>query len=146
LKKTKKINLENRTNKKILIFGIITFAAIGSLFIINSFANTTTTTITATYSSSAPCGKRVSNYTYQVPFGNAIWNQPICDKQRHPQSANYAARFYKWSNLNDGSIAGQQSHGKVGVDIGLPIPLLTDPEGLTGNFSRNVYYASNATT
>ena len=95
---------------------------------------------------SGSCGKYVQNYTYQVPYGNAIWNQPICGKPRHPRSSDYAERFYKWANLNDGSAAGQQAHGKVGVDIGIPTPLLTDPEGLTGNFSRNVYYASNATT
>ncbi len=94
------------------------------------------------------CGKRVQNYTYQVPFGNAVWNQPVCGLPVYAKSADYVNRFYSWSSLNNGTADPNDKRifGFVNVDIGLPKPSLTDPEGLSGLFSRNVYYASDATT
>lgn len=89
--------------------------------------------------SSSECGKRVQNYTYQVPWGNAVWNQPVCNLARHPKSADYAERFYKWGPLNDGSPDSAYRYGrlKLGVD--------KDSNDRSG-FSQPVYYAENATT
>jgi hypothetical protein len=136
------INMKNKSNKKIIIFGIITFAVIGSLFLINSFASTTTTTVG--YSSTAPCGKRVSNYNYQVPFANAIWNQPICDKARYSKSSEYVNRFLEWGHVNDGSASADANNGKISNDPGFPDPREINPLGKL--FTREVYYASKSTT
>lgn len=105
-------------------------------------------TTSVQFGKSSTCGKRVQNYTYQVPFGNAVWNQPVCGLPIHPKSADYANRFYSWSTLNDGTADpnNKRIFGFLAADIGLPKPTLTDPEGLSGLFSRNVYYASDATT
>lgn len=130
-----------RTKKIVTLVGIITIAVIGTVVIRMSFANTSSTNV-----ATAKCGATVSNYNYRVPFGNAVWNQPVCNLPRYSQSADYAKRFVEWSNINDGTEAGRRLHGRIGVGIGLPQPALFDPEGLTGNFSRNVYYASDATT
>lgn len=94
------------------------------------------------------CGKRVQNYTYQVPFGNAVWNQPVCNMPVYAKSADYVNRFYSWSSINDGTAPPTdiKTYGFLGADIGLPKPTITDPEGLSGLFSRNVYYASTANT
>lgn len=83
------------------------------------------------------CGKRVQNYNYQVPFGNAVWNQPVCNLPRYSQSADYAERFYKWANFNDGSIEGQQRWGDLSIGFGL------EPSG--SNWARHVYFAKDAT-
>lgn len=96
--------------------------------------------------SDATCGKRVANYTYQVPWGNAVWNQPVCNLPRYAKSADYASRFYLYVNVNDGTPATQTRKGEVNVAVGIPKPTLFDPEGLSTLFSRNVYYASDATT
>ena len=44
------------------------------------------------------CGARVQNYTYKVPFGNAVWNQPACNLPLDTQSADYASRFWNYRN------------------------------------------------
>lgn len=96
--------------------------------------------------SSVSCGKQVPNYTYQVPFGNAIWNQPICGKTRHPQSADYASRLYNWGHENDGSPAMDGRNGYIRTSPGFrKAPTLDDLTGL-GFFSREVNYASKSTT
>jgi hypothetical protein len=93
------------------------------------------------------CGKQVPNYTYQVPFGNAIWNQPICGKPRHPQSTDYANRLYQWGHENDGSTAYDVFNGKIRNDPGYrKAPTFNDLTGLGGAFTREVYYASDSNT
>jgi len=94
------------------------------------------------------CGKRVQNYTYQVPYGNAVWNQPVCGLATYAKSADYANRLYSWGYVNDGSVPAPNTriYGFVASSIGLPKPTLFDPEGLSTLFSRNVYYASTANT
>jgi len=92
------------------------------------------------------CGARVQNYTYKVPFGNAVWNQPACNLPKDPRSADYAERLYKWGNLNDGSPATQSLWGDLTISAAFPKPTLTDPDGLSTLFSRNVYNAKDATT
>ena len=92
------------------------------------------------------CGKKVQNYTYQVPFGNAVWNQPVCNLARYSKSADYANRFIEWGHKNDGSPSADYLNGYLIATPGFPgTPTITDPEGLAGLFSREVYYASKAT-
>ncbi len=125
--------------KKILVFvSLILFAAVGTYILKYGFAASPTAT--------ASCGARVSNYTYQVPFGNAVWNQPVCGLARYSKSADYVNRFYKWANMNDGSAAGQASNGDLSVKVAFPKPTLLDPEGLNGLFGRTIYSSSDATT
>lgn len=119
----------NRRRSSFVIVAL--FAVVGTVILVQSQATT--------------CGARVSNYAYKVPFGKAVWNQPVCNLPVHPQSADYANRFYTYSNLNDGSPKAALNKGKVGTGVVFPKPLLTDPEGLSSLFSRNVYYASKAT-
>lgn len=93
------------------------------------------------------CGKKVSNYSYKVPFGNAVWNQPVCGLARYSKSADYANRLLEWGHVNDGSPEADSRNGSVGAGAGFPkTPTIIDPDGLAGLFSREVYYASEATT
>lgn len=85
----------------------------------------------------ASCGARVTPYNYQVPFGNAVWNQPVCGLPRYAKSADYANRFYKWSNMNDGKPENQGNNGRLSALVGI--------QPLYENWSRNVYYAKDAT-
>lgn len=96
-------------------------------------------------SSNQACGNRIQNYGYQVPFGNAVWNQPVCNLTRHPRSDDYASRFYNWSNVNDGTPSSKFRDGNLKAYFGLPEPTFFDPEGLNALYSRNVYYAKDAT-
>lgn len=112
---------------------VLAVAVIGIWVVLSSRAATTNT---------ATCGATVSNYSYQVPFGKAVWNQPICGLPRHPQSADYASRLYKWGNLNDGTSTAY--YGKVSTNPGYPKPNEINPYGSL--FSREVYYASKSTT
>lgn len=101
----------------------------------------------ASTSGSNTCGKSVANYNYQVPFGNAVWNQPICNLPRHPRSADYANRLYRWGNLHDGTRpADDYRNGLIGFNPDYPKPTPTDPTGLQGFWTREVYLASKATT
>lgn len=95
----------------------------------------------------ANCGRQKQNYTYEVPFGNAIWNQPICSLPRHPQSADFAARFFEWGHVNDGSPSADVKNGRISTDPGFPkTPTFNDPTGLGELYTTEVYYASAATT
>lgn len=89
--------------------------------------------------SAGSCGKRVQNYTYQVPFGNAVWNQPVCNLPLLSKSANYASRFYNYANgLNVTPAPGGYGKGNLAVKFGL------DPDPYK-SFGRNVFYASDST-
>lgn len=93
------------------------------------------------------CGKRVTNYSYAVPFGNAVWNQPVCSLARHPKSSNYASRLLEWGHVNDGNPSADSRNGFVSASPAFPTtPTILDPDGLANLFSREVYYASKATT
>jgi hypothetical protein len=140
----KKINLKLNNYNKLLIVSFILFALVGSYLIINTFANTNTTTFNTNYNGTAPCGKRVSNYNYSVPFGNAIWNQPICGKPRHPKSSDYVNRFIEWGHVNDGSASADVNNGKIRNNPGYPDTTEINPLGKL--FTREVYYASKSTT
>lgn len=89
------------------------------------------------------CGKVVQNYSYDVPFGDAIWNQPICGLPRHPRSVDYANRLYQWGHENDGSPAMDVKNGKIRTNPGYPKTNQLAP--LAGLFTREVYYVSQAT-
>ncbi len=112
---------------------VLVVAVIGIWVVLSSRAATTGT---------ASCGATVSNYNYQVPYGRAVWNQPICGLPRHPQSADYASRLYKWGNVNDGTSTA--NYGKLGASPGYPDTKDINPYG--NLFTREVYYASKATT
>lgn len=129
-----------KTRKKLLtVLFVLVFAAIGTWILTRGFAASPTAT--------ASCGARVQNYNYQVPYGNAVWNQPVCGLPRYSRSAEFVDRFMKWANLNDGTPAAQQRvAGRMGSDFGIPQPTLLDPDGLSGLFSRTLYDAADATT
>jgi hypothetical protein len=92
----------------------------------------------------ANCGRRKANYTYQVPFGNAVWNQPICGFPEHPNSADFVSRFYEWGHINDGSLAADVRNGRISSDPGFPkTPTLNDPTGLGTLYTTEVYHTSN---
>jgi hypothetical protein len=133
-KNTKKSLL---TKKRVVILTLC-FAVIGAILVTASRAATTTTP-------NAQCGARVSNYTYKVPFGNAIWNQTVCNVAKDSRSAEYAERLYKWGNLNDGSAGSEALWGDLSISAAFPKPTATDPDGLSTLFSRNVYNAKDAT-
>lgn len=87
---------------------------------------------------SSTCGARVKGYDYQVPFGDAPWNVPVCDLPRHPRSDDYASRMYNYGISNDGSPAALNNRGKFNVSFGF--------EPAQSNWTRAVYYAKDATT
>lgn len=126
----KHISKLKRKNILAVVF-IGVFAILGVWIVRFSFASTTTT-----------CGKVIQNYTYQVPFGNAVWNQPVCDLQKSSRYADYAKRFYDWSTPDPAV-----QNGFLGVSPGFPEePTLDNPDGLGKLFTREVYFASDATT
>ncbi len=113
---------------------VIAIAVIGIWLVLSSRAAITGT---------ATCGATVANYPSNFPyFGKAIWNQPICNLPRHPQSADYANRLYKWGNVNDGTKTAV--HGRIGAYPDYPDLNDINPYGKL--FTREVYYASKATT
>lgn len=114
---------------------ILAVAVIGIWVVLSSRAATTNT---------VTCGATVSNYPTNYPyFGKAaVWNQPICGLPKHPQSADYANRLYKWGNVNDGTKT--ELFGKISTNPDYPDPKAINPYG--NLFSREVYYASKSTT
>ncbi len=88
--------------------------------------------------STATCGKTVANYTYQVPFGNAVWNQPICTLPTYSKSTDFVNRLLKWGTGDDPA-----HFGALGATPGFPDPTQLDP--LANLFTREVYLASKAT-
>lgn len=92
------------------------------------------------------CGRVKSNYSYKVPFGNAVWNQPICNLPRYSRSAEFAQRFTKYTHYSEPANPYSYLDGDIAVSPGYPNPTFFDPDGLQNLFSREVYYASKATT
>jgi len=82
------------------------------------------------------CGARVQNYTYKVPFGNAVWNQPACNLPIDSQSADYASRFWNYRNGSDLSAAGLASRSNTTVGFGL--------EDVRASYSRTVLNTKDA--
>lgn len=124
--------------RRISIVAIMLFALIGSYLLTRSKAATP---------SDPNCGRRVSNYTYQVPFGNAVWNQPICGKPRYANSAEYVNRLLRWGVPNTTGLTEEPKNGYVVAGTSFPKPPKPDdPTGLGTLFAIEVYYASNATT
>jgi len=111
---------------------ILVFVAIGIVGLGFSFAYTGTTSTPTT----SKCGSRVQNYSYKVPFGNAVWNQPVCNLPVDSQSTDYASRFWNYRNGNDLSTEGLAARNKTVTDFGF--------EDVRANFSRPVFYAKDA--
>lgn len=128
------------------IVGIVIIAGIGTWIIKNSFASPPAETPSPPAKEVTRCGARVENYTYKVPFGNAVWNQPVCNLPKYSKSEEYASRFYNWGTVNDGSAEQAYLRGRLGLGLDFAKPTPLDPEGTQGIWSRNVYYASDATT
>lgn len=82
------------------------------------------------------CGARVQNYTYKVPFGNAVWNQPACNLPLDTQSADYASRFWNYRNGNDLSETGLAARNRTTVSFGF--------EDVRASYSRTVLNAKDA--
>lgn len=91
------------------------------------------------------CGNRVQNYSYQVPFGNAIWNQPVCNLPKYAKSSDYSNRLYNWSYVNHVE-SNQDRKKNLGEDLGFGPNFATTPQEISSSYGRNVYYASDATT
>ncbi len=82
------------------------------------------------------CGARVQNYTYKVPFGNAVWNQPACNLPLDTQSADYASRFWNYRNGNDLSTTGLASRNRTTIGFGF--------EDVRASYSRTVLNTKDA--
>ena len=157
-----------KSNQKYLVIGVIAIGGVIALLAANAATfsiivepeNGTKTNVSTVPSDSSggkaiqfgggtsagSCGKRLTTYNYIVPFGNAVWNQPVCNLPRYARSADYATRFIEWSNVNDGNPALDYMDGDLAANPGFPgSPTITDPDGLFSLFSREVYYASDAT-
>lgn len=94
----------------------------------------------------ANCGAKVTPYNYQVPFGNAVWNQPVCNLPRYANSSEYVDRLLKWGILNTEGITQEPNDGYVVAETSFPEPTFADPEGLHKIFAAEVYYVSDANT
>ncbi|HMS32330.1 MAG TPA: hypothetical protein PKA29_03615, partial [Candidatus Saccharibacteria bacterium] len=90
---------------------------------------------------SPSCGGRVPNYNYQVPFGLAVWNQPVCGLPTKANSSDLVSRLYNWGTLN-----ANYSKGHIGNDPDFPDPSKGSGHELDGIWNRAVYYASESTT
>lgn len=108
----------------IVVFAVVGVALLGLSFAADNTAGT--------------CGARVQNYTYQVPFGKAAWNVPVCNLAKHPQSADYVNRLYNYGRNNDGSPSAMAQRGNITVGFGMG--------DLKSTFSRAVYDVEDATT
>ena len=113
---------------------VIVFIVLGIIGIGYSFASTGTPS--SPVPSATTCGARVQNYTYKVPFGNAVWNQPACNLPIDSQSADYASRFWNYRNGNDLSATGLASRDKTTVGFGF--------EDVRANYSRTVLNTKDA--
>lgn len=135
----KNISLQKRllqkltpTRKSMAIITVVLFGAVGAILYIQSQAGT--------------CGARKDNYTYKVPWGKAVWNQPVCNLPRHSQSTDYVNRLLEWGHLNNGDPVYDANNGKISTDPGFPAaPAFNNPDGLGNLFTTEVYYASKAT-
>lgn len=125
---------KHMSRKRYIVSGVLLVAIFGTVYLVMSSASPVV----------KDCGSTtVTNYTYQVPFGNAVWNQKVCNLPRYGKSAEYAQRFFKWSGaVNNGSPEHQAKYaGKLGIGSIFEEPRIGVPL-----WARNVYYSSNATT
>ncbi len=130
-----KLNKLNTKKKKTLaLVAVIVIAGVGTWILGSSMANSPVTPAIA----DAQCGARVKNYTYKVPFGNAPWNVPVCKLPKHERSAEYGRRMFDNAVQNDGTPDHEGRKGNFHIGFGFEDP--------RANFTRAVYYASNATT
>ncbi len=132
-----KYQTDTRFKKISTVTVVIVFAIVGVVLAGISMASSPTA-ITPQLAQSKACGARVSNYSYQVPFGNAPWNVPVCDLPKHPRSAEYAGRMFNYGIYNDETPSTANNKGKFTVSFGF--------ESADKNWTRAVYYASDATT
>ncbi len=123
--------------KSVHILGISIFAISGIVLAGISLASTPSSQVIQNRAA-GECGARVKNYSYQVPFGDAPWNVPVCGLTKHPRSAEYASRMYNYGVYNDETADTKNNKGKFGVSFGFEEP--------DKNWTRAVYYASDATT
>lgn len=115
-------------NLKVAFVGILLIAISGAAYLMFSSAATV-----------SDCGSTtVQNYDYDVPFGNAVWNQKVCGLPKHPKSDDYASRFYNWS----GARRTEPLEGEIVVDNFFRMSMhYEDP---AGTYSQPIYYASDA--
>lgn len=120
---TPKITTRSRVVLLILLFAIsgATYLMVSSAAITSDCGNTT-----------------IEDYSYDVPFGNAVWNQKVCGLPRHPASNDYASRFYNWSFLRT------TTEPEINVDNFFRFNMHHDDPA--GTFSQPIFYASEATT
>lgn len=138
----------------IMIIGIVTLLVTNAATNVTSFFadNSTKSGNVGTFTNSSSglgrsikfgtpnvCGRSVVNYSYQVPFGNAVWNQPVCNLPTYSKSADFANRLVKWAVGDNPNL-----YGTMDVSPGFPDPTQLDP--LINLFTREVYLASKATT
>lgn len=121
-------NLLKTINKRIILVGALLIAIAGASYLIFASASTP----------NAQCGGKVQNYNHEVPFGNAIWNQPICDVGNYSRSADFVQRFFKWSVLNN-STGNTLNYQKLRVNFGFGVDI-------RNSFAHPIYYAKDATT
>ncbi len=127
-------NLHSKKKRLLALIAITVIAGVGTWILGTSMASSPVTPSIA----DSQCGARVKNYTYKVPFGNAPWNVPVCKLPRHQRSTEYASRIFNYGVQNDGSAAHASRRGNFHVKFGFEDP--------RANYTRAVYYASDATT
>lgn len=122
--------LLTRINQRTILVGIFLIALAGVGFLVISSAATTP-------SATGECGRKLQNYTHQVPFGNAVWNQPVCNLPRYARSAEFANKFFNWSALNEGT-GNTGNFQKLRLNLGFGLDI-------RNSFSHPIYYAKDAT-
>ncbi|MCA9342926.1 hypothetical protein KC950_02865 [Candidatus Saccharibacteria bacterium] len=122
-------------NRKPAVLGVLLIAVVGASYLILSSA-----------APASDCGSTtVEDYSYNVPFGNAVWNQKVCGLERHSKSDDYANRLLKYSYINKVE-KPEEPKRYITNNLGFgPNFATTEPE-IKNSFGRNVYYASDATT
>ncbi len=140
-KKIKVLRRKYKNNKKfrknINITALFVFALVGVALMGMSMASSPKV-VTPKSAQSPACGARVQNYNYQVPFGDAPWNVPVCNLPKFSQSDDYSKRLWNYGVFHDGGQWQKDNIGQFGIEFGMG-PAET-------SWSRAVYYAKDATT
>lgn len=124
----------------------INIKKLSALIFIGIVAATGVWILNSGFASNSDCGSTtVENYTYDVPFGNAVWNQKVCNIKKHPRSDDYAIRLLNWSYVNYVE-QNQDRRKNLGDDLSFGPNFATTQQEINNSFGRNVYYASDATT